>query len=148
MRVVVQRVSRASVEVRGNTVASIDHGLLALVGVAPTDGASEVEAAADKLVGLRIFADDDGKMNRSVSDVEGSVLIVSQFTLLGDTTKGRRPSFVGAAQPELAEPLIESLIAAIESRGIPTATGKFGAHMLVSLVNDGPVTLVLDHPGR
>ena len=148
MRVVVQRVSRASVEISGEPIAAIDEGLLALIGVAPSDGPSEAEAAAGKLVGLRIFADDEGKMNLSVGEVGGSVLLVSQFTLLGETTKGRRPSFTGAAQPELAEPLIESLAAAVSERGIPTFTGQFGAHMVVSLVNDGPVTLVLEFPGR
>lgn len=132
------------VSVEGETVASIDHGLLVLVGVEPPDGVSEVEAMADKLVGLRIFADEDGKMNRSVADVSGSVLVVSQFTLMGDARKGRRPSFTGAADPGLAEPVVGSLAAAIEGKGIPTVTGRFGAHMAVSSVNDGPVTLVLE----
>ncbi|MDH3425130.1 MAG: D-aminoacyl-tRNA deacylase [Acidimicrobiia bacterium] len=143
MLVVVQRVAQASVSVAGETVADIDHGLLVLVGVAPSDAPTEVEAVADKLVGLRIFADDAGKMNLSVADVGGSVLVVSQFTLLGNVGKGRRPSFTGAAAPEVAEPLVEQLVDSIEQRGVPTASGRFGANMAVSLVNDGPVTLVL-----
>lgn len=108
------------------------------------DGPPEVAAVADKLVGLRIFADDEGKMNRSVAEVGGSILVVSQFTLLGDVRKGKRPSFTGAAHPDLAEPLIESLATAIEQRGISTSMGRFGAHMAVESVNDGPVTLVLE----
>ena len=143
MLVVVQRVAQASVSVAGETVADIDHGLLVLVGVAPSDAPTEVEAVADKLVRLRIFADDAGKMNLSVADVGGSVLVVSQFTLLGNVGKGRRPSFTGAAAPEVAEPLVEQLVDSIEQRGVPTASGRFGANMAVSLVNDGPVTLVL-----
>ncbi|MDH3470738.1 MAG: D-aminoacyl-tRNA deacylase [Acidimicrobiia bacterium] len=143
MLVVVQRVAQASVSVAGETVADIDHGLLVLVGVAPSDAPTEVEAVADKLVGLRIFTDDAGKMNLSVADVGGSVLVVSQFTLLGNVGKGRRPSFTGAAAPEVAEPLVEQLVDSIEQRGVPTASGRFGANMAVSLVNDGPVTLVL-----
>ena len=144
MRAVVQRVAEASVVVAGEVVGAIEAGLLVLVAVAPGDGAAESEALAAKLVGLRIFPDDDGKMNRAVADIGGRVLVVSQFTLLADASKGRRPSFVGAAPPEIAEPEIERLAHMIRDRGVPCATGSFGATMEVRLVNDGPVTLVLD----
>ena len=143
MRAVVQRVSEASVTVAGEVVGRIGKGLLVLVGVAPDDGVAESEALATKLAGLRIFADDAGKMNRSVADVGGAVLLVSQFTLLADTSRGRRPSFVGAAGPEVAEPEVERLAALIRDHGVPCETGTFGAMMEVRLVNDGPVTLVL-----
>lgn len=144
MRTVLQRVSRASVSVEGAEVASIGSGLCLLVGVAPADGPHEVDVTAGKVAGLRIFPDEEGRMNRSISDVGGEILVVSQFTLLGDVKKGRRPSFAGAAGPERAEPLIGELVAALRLRGIPTSEGVFGAHMVVELVNDGPVTLVLD----
>ena len=139
-----QRVSRAGVSVDGEPVASIGNGLLVLVGVEAGDGPEEVEVVAGKLAGLRIFPDGDGKMNRSVVDVEGKILVVSQFTLLGDAAKGRRPSFTGAAPPDHAEPLVESLVGTLSAMGIPTVSGVFGAAMEVDLVNDGPVTLVLD----
>lgn len=148
MRVVIQRVRRAAVTVGDERVGAIGPGLLALVGAAPGDGAEQVRWTARKLAGLRIFEDDDGKMNRSVLDLGGEVLVVSQFTLLGDCRKGRRPSFVGAARPEVAEPLVEALATALEAEGVPTARGRFGAHMQVELVNDGPVTLVIDTPSR
>lgn len=125
-------------------VAVIGTGMLVLVGIEPTDTIADVEAVAAKLAGLRIFPDDEGKMNRSIEDVLGEILLVSQFTLLGDLAKGRRPSFTGAALPEHAEPLVEALAASLAGRGIPTGTGVFGATMEVDLVNDGPVTLVLD----
>lgn len=144
MRAVVQRVSRASVVTDGETVAEIGPGLLVLVGVAPGDGERDVLALAAKLVGLRVFPDQEGKTNRSVADVGGSILVVSQFTLLGDVRKGRRPSFVGAADPEVAEPLVERLAGAVEEEGVPARTGRFGAAMEVHLVNDGPFTLVLE----
>lgn len=147
MRAVVQRVAEATVTVDGATVGSIGRGLAVLVGVAPTDTVADARALADKLAGLRIFRDEADKMNLSVSDVGGAVLVVSQFTLYGDTRKGRRPSFVGAAQPDLAEPLVEATIAALEALGVPTATGRFGADMSVALTNDGPVTLVLEVNG-
>lgn len=118
--------------------------MLALVGVEPTDTRADVEAVAAKLAGLRIFPDDEGKMNRSVEDVSGEILVVSQFTLLGVVAKGRRPSFTGAAPPDHAEPLVEALASDLAARGIPTGTGVFGANMEVDLVNDGPVTLVLE----
>ncbi|HEX6947002.1 MAG TPA: D-aminoacyl-tRNA deacylase [Acidimicrobiia bacterium] len=144
MRVVLQRVSRSSVRVDGEVVGQIERGLLLLAGVATGDTTDTVRAAAEKVAGLRIFSDDEGKMNRSVRDVGGSALVVSQFTLLGDARRGRRPSFTDAAAPEIAEPLIELFARELEGQGVPTATGVFGARMEVELVNDGPVTLVLD----
>ena len=144
MRLVVQRVSSASVVVDGEVVSKIGRGLLALVGVGKADGESNAQAAADKLVQLRIFPDDDGKMNRSLIGVEGSLLVVSQFTLFADTSKGNRPSFVGAAPPEQAEPLIEALVERLRELDVHVEQGRFGAHMHVALTNDGPVTLVLD----
>ena len=144
VRVIVQRVSEASVTVAGEVVGEINGGLCLLVGVAPEDGSREVEAAVDKIANLRIFADEEGKMNHSVIDTGGGVLVVSQFTLLGDVSRGRRPSFVGAAPPDAARPLIEEMILGFEGHGLPTAAGSFGAMMEVHLVNDGPVTLSLD----
>lgn len=144
MRAVIQRVSRAAVAVDGDIVGSIETGLAVLVGVAEGDGTPDADALADKLVGLRIFNDRDGKMNLSVADVGGAVLVVSQFTLLGDARRGRRPSFVGAALPEVASPLVDRVAARIRDHDIAVATGSFGAMMEVSLVNDGPVTLVID----
>jgi D-tyrosyl-tRNA(Tyr) deacylase len=147
MRAVVQRVSSASVTVEGERVGEIDRGLLVLLGVAPTDGPAQVAWLAGKVVHLRIFPDDEGKMNRSVVDVGGGVLVVSQFTLYGDVRKGKRPSFVGAAAPDLAEPLYERFCDAVAAEGVGrVGRGRFGAHMDVALVNDGPVTLILDTP--
>jgi D-tyrosyl-tRNA(Tyr) deacylase len=146
MRAVLQRVTRARVTVGGEEVGAIERGLLVLLGVAPTDTPEEAQWLADKVVGLRIFADAEGKMNLSVADVSGAVLVVSQFTLYGDCRKGRRPSFIGAAAPELAVPLYEEFVNAIKAHGVPTATGRFGAMMQVELVNDGPVTLLMDNP--
>jgi D-aminoacyl-tRNA deacylase len=147
VRVVLQRVSRAGVSVDGGLVASIGPGLVALVGVEHGDGTQDVEALAEKLAGLRIFSDDAAKMNLSIVDVGGEILVVSQFTLLGDVVKGRRPSFTAAAPPDEARPLVDSLVAALSRIGIPTMSGVFGAHMEVDLVNDGPVTLVLEVSG-
>lgn len=144
MRAVVQRVAEASVTVAGETVGRIGPGLAVLVGVAPGDGTADAHALADKLVGLRIFPDGEGKMNRSVVDAGGEVLVVSQFTLLADLRKGRRPSFVGAADPDHAEPLVEEVAARVAAAGVRSAGGRFGASMEVHLVNDGPVTLVMD----
>lgn len=144
MRVVLQRVREASVAVDGNTVGAIERGFLALVGFAPGDGEDAVEWMAEKVVGLRVFEDDAGKMNRALADVGGGVLVVSQFTLYGDTTRGRRPSFIGAAPPEVAKPLYERFAEAVRRRGVSVATGVFGAVMDVALVNEGPVTLVLE----
>jgi D-tyrosyl-tRNA(Tyr) deacylase len=144
MRVVLQRVRRARVLIEDKEVGAIDLGLLVLLGIAIQDTQEQAKWLADKIVGLRIFADDEGKMNRSVQEVGGAVLIVSQFTLHGDCRKGRRPSFLAAAGPEQAIPLYEAFIDAVKSHGVPVATGRFGADMQVELVNDGPVTLILD----
>ena len=144
MRAVVQRVSRASVTVEGRVIGSIGRGLLVLVGFAPVDVPDKVEWMADKVAGLRVFADDEGKMNRDLAAVGGAVLVVSQFTLYGDASKGRRPSFIGAAPPDVAVPLYDAFIVALRGRGIPVETGAFGAMMDVELVNDGPVTLILE----
>ncbi len=144
MRVVLQRVSRASVSVGSRVVGEIGRGFLVLAGFSPSDGDDQLEWMADKIAGLRLFADDEGKMNLGLTDVDGAVLVVSQFTLYGDARKGRRPSFVGAAPPEQAEPLYERFAAALGRRGIPVETGEFGALMEVSLVNHGPVTLLLE----
>ncbi|MCC7473978.1 MAG: D-tyrosyl-tRNA(Tyr) deacylase [Pirellulales bacterium] len=144
MRACIQRVSEARVTVGGEVVGSIGTGLVVLLGVGQGDGPAEVDWLAEKVIGLRIFEDDDGKMNRSLAEVGGALLVVSQFTLYGDARRGRRPSFSDAAPPELAERLYELFVARVEAAGIETATGKFREHMFVSLVNDGPVTLWLD----
>jgi D-tyrosyl-tRNA(Tyr) deacylase len=144
MRAVLQRVRRAKVTVEGEATGEIGAGWLVLLGVAPDDNQKQVEWLADKIANLRAFADDDGKMNRSVLDVGGSVLAVSQFTLYADCRKGRRPSFIGAALPAVAEPLYEAFVIALKALGVPVATGRFAADMQVELVNDGPVTIVLD----
>lgn len=140
---VIQRVSRASVLVSEDVVARIGTGLLVLVGATHSDNVEDARALGSKIVGLRVFGDDSGLMNRSVLETGGQVLVVSQFTLLGDVRKGRRPSFVDAALPEIAAPLIEELGLAIAEQGVPVSRGVFGAHMRVELVNDGPVTLIL-----
>jgi D-tyrosyl-tRNA(Tyr) deacylase len=147
VRIVLQRVTRSAVSVDGAVVASIGGGLLLLVGIEPTDGEEDIDAAVDKVANLRVFADAEGRMNRSLLDVGGSVLVVSQFTLLGDVSKGRRPSFTGAAPPEMAEPMVSRLAEALSRTGVDTRTGVFGARMEVDLVNDGPVTLVLEIRG-
>ena len=147
MRAVVQRVARAEVVAGGEPVGRIGRGLLVLVGVAEGDGPADAEALVAKLVGLRIFPDDEGRMNRSVAEVGGEVLVVSQFTLLGDVRKGRRPSFVGAAHPDTAAPLVDLVALGVREAGVGCATGRFGASMAVDLVNDGPVTLVLEVAG-
>jgi D-tyrosyl-tRNA(Tyr) deacylase len=144
MRAVVQRVRQARVVVGEEVVGEIGRGLLVLLGVARDDTAEQVRWLADKIVSLRIFADADGKMNLSVADAGGGLLVVSQFTLYGDCRKGRRPSFIEAAPPEIAVPLYEQFINAVKAQGIPVATGRFGAMMQVELANDGPVTLILD----
>lgn len=142
-----QRVSAASVKVDSELVSAIEGGLLALVGIEVDDGEPDLAAAAEKVAGLRIFPDDSGAMNLSIGETGGSVLLVSQFTLLADLKRGRRPSFSGAAPPEVAAPLVERLRELIEAHGIHTESGRFGARMEVSLVNEGPVTLVLDIRG-
>jgi D-aminoacyl-tRNA deacylase len=145
MRFVVQRVREARVEIEGNLRGQIDAGLLVLVGIAPTDTSADAKRLAQKLVNLRIMADDAGKMNRSVLETGGGILLISQFTLFADTRKGNRPSYLGAAPPEVAIPLYELLIREVETalgRSVPT--GEFGADMQVSLINDGPVTIILE----
>ena len=144
MRAVLQRVRRARVLIEGEAVGAIDGGLLVLLGVASTDSVDQVRWMADKIVGLRIFADEDGKMNLDVRETRNSILVVSQFTLFGDCKKGRRPSFIGAATPDIAIPLYEAFVAAIRAHGVRVETGQFRADMQVELVNDGPVTLILD----
>jgi len=144
MRAVLQRCRHASVTVAGESIGRIERGLLILLGVHRDDGPAQADWLAEKCVGLRLFDDADGKMNLAVQDVGGGILVVSQFTLYGDCAKGRRPSFIAAARPEQAEPLYERFINNLRALGIPVATGKFGADMQVELLNDGPVTLVVD----
>lgn len=144
MRAVIQRVSQASVEVGGRVVGSTGPGLLVLLGVGQGDSAEEARLLAEKTAALRIFADDEGRFNRSLLDVGGGALVVSQFTLYADTRRGRRPGFSDAAPPELAAPLVEAYAQALRALGPPVATGVFGASMRVALVNDGPVTIILD----
>lgn len=147
MRVVLQRVSRADVRVASRVTGSIGPGFLVLIGFAPTDTEGSLEWMADKILGLRLFGDAEGKMNRDLSEVQGGVLVVSQFTLYGDASKGRRPSFIGAAPPEIAIPLYQKFVAMLRQKSggnIPVETGEFGAMMDVELVNDGPVTLILE----
>ena len=141
-----QRVARAEVRVAGKAVGKIGTGFLVLAGFAPSDSESVLEWMADKILGLRLFGDDEGKMNRDLAEVGGGVLVVSQFTLYGDAKKGRRPSFIDAAPPEIAIPLYERFVAMLREKAgsIPVATGEFGAMMEVELVNDGPVTLLLE----
>ncbi len=146
MRALVQRVRRARVTVDGREVAAVGGGLLALIGVGRDDTEADARWVAAKLAGLRIFEDDAGKMNLSVTDVGGAVLVVSQFTLLGSCRKGRRPSFVAAAAPDVASPLVDRVAALLLEQGLDAPQGEFGAHMHVELVNDGPVTLVVDSP--
>lgn len=136
--------SRAEVRVAGKTTGKIDRGYLVFVGITHGDTHEQVAWMAEKIAGLRLFGDTDGKMNLALADVGGAVLVVSQFTLYGDAAKGRRPSFIGAARPEVAIPLYEKFIDALKSLGLPVATGEFGAMMDVELVNDGPVTLWLE----
>lgn len=144
MRAVVQRVREARVTVENETVGNIGAGLLVLIGVHSEDTLQDVEYLADKIVYLRIFEDEAGKMNRSLLETGGSALLVSQFTLYGDARKGRRPSFIESAPPQVAEPLFETVCRMVESCGVPVQRGLFGAQMQVSLVNDGPVTILLD----
>ena len=144
MRLLLQRVSRAEVRAGGRVTGRIDQGYLLLVGLTHTDTGSQLEWMAEKIAGLRLFADADGKMNLGLADVGGAVLVVSQFTLYGDSAKGRRPSFVDAARPEIAKPLYDRFVALLRERALPVETGEFGAMMDVELVNDGPVTLWLE----
>jgi D-tyrosyl-tRNA(Tyr) deacylase len=144
MRACVQRVSEASVTVAGEVVGRINRGLVVLLGVAADDTSEDARYMAEKIVELRIFPDDAGKMNPSLAECGGAMLVISQFTLFGDCRKGRRPSFIDAAPPELGEQLYQEFVAAVAAKGIDVATGQFRRHMDVALVNDGPVTLLLD----
>jgi D-tyrosyl-tRNA(Tyr) deacylase len=144
MRIVLQRVSEASVEVAGETVGSIGCGLLLLLGITHADTTSEADVLAAKIAGLRIFPDEEGKMNRSVKDAAGSILVVSQFTLYGDTRKGRRPGFDAAAPPERARTLYEYFVGRLRAEGLEVSTGVFQATMRVKLINDGPVTFIVE----
>jgi D-tyrosyl-tRNA(Tyr) deacylase len=146
MRIVLQRVSRAQVDIDGATVGRIERGWLALLGIAPGDGIPQGRWLAEKVANLRAFPDDSGKMNLSVQDIGGGVLVVSQFTLYADCEKGRRPSFVKAAPPAIAEPLYEQFLNELRALGLPVQCGRFGADMQIELVNDGPVTLILESP--
>ncbi len=144
MRAVLQRVSRARVIVEGAVIGEIDRGLLIYAGVAPDDGLAEVEWLARKLAEMRIFPDGQGRFDRSLIDVQGAALVVSQFTLFANTRRGRRPSFLDAAPPDVAEPVMEQLMQALRERGLTVAGGRFGSHMAVESENDGPVTIMLD----
>ncbi|NMA46350.1 MAG: D-tyrosyl-tRNA(Tyr) deacylase [Lentisphaerae bacterium] len=144
MRALIQRVTQASVVIAGETVGQIGQGLLILLGVRQGDTTAEAEFLADKCLNLRIFEDAAGKMNLSLLDIEGEMLVVSQFTLYGDTRRGRRPSFIDAAPPETSEPLYEYFVERLACCGLPVATGRFGANMEIHLVNDGPVTILLE----
>ncbi len=144
MRAVIQRVSSAQVTVDGQVVGQIERGFLVLVGITHSDGEAEARTLARKIVGLRVFEDDGGKMNLSLADVGGAVLAVSQFTLYGDVRKGRRPSFIDAARPEQAEPLYQRFCQLLAAEGVAVAQGVFQAHMQIALVNDGPVTIWMD----
>jgi D-tyrosyl-tRNA(Tyr) deacylase len=144
VKALVQRVARAAVHIDGECVGSIPDGLCVFIGVGHDDEPGDAELLGDRLLGLRIFEDDAGKMNLSLRETGGAMLVVSQFTLLGDTRRGRRPSFVAAARPEQAEPIITRLVEAVRAQGIEVATGRFGADMQIDLCNDGPVTLMLD----
>jgi D-aminoacyl-tRNA deacylase len=144
MRVVLQRVSKASVTIGGRVAGAIGQGFCLLVGFTHGDTGEQVDWMAEKVVGLRLFSDAEGKMNLGLSEVQGALLVISQFTLYGDTAKGRRPSFIEAARPETAIPLYERFLAALRERGLEVASGEFGADMQVEIHNDGPVTLILE----
>lgn len=144
MKAVLQRVKSASVTINGEVISRIDKGLAILLGVAKSDGAKDINYLAEKIANLRIFEDDSGKMNLSIIDIGGQALVVSQFTLMADYKKGRRPGFDKAAPPNMAEVLYNDFVAVLKACGVPVKTGKFQAHMLFNIENDGPVTLVLD----
>ena len=144
MRVVLQRVNRGAVIVDGARIAEIEHGLVILLGVGPDDGEEQIEYLVNKIANMRIFGDDHGKINRSILDISGEAIVVSQFTLYADTRKGRRPSFTKAAPPEIAKPLVDRFAERLVQVGVPTQTGEFGAHMQVEIQNDGPVTIWLE----
>src|SRR5512143_1931671 len=144
MRALLQRVSKASVTVEGQTISSIGNGLLILLGVGHGDGEEQAKFLAEKIANLRIFEDEQGKTNLSILDVKGEAIVVSQFTLYADTRKGRRPSFTDAALPDVAEPLVDRFVDLLRGHGVPTQTGQFGAHMQVEIHNEGPVTVWLE----
>jgi D-tyrosyl-tRNA(Tyr) deacylase len=144
MRVLLQRVSKASVTVEGQTISAMGKGLLILLGIGHGDGEEQAKFLAEKIANLRIFGDEQGKTNLSILEVQGAAIVVSQFTLYADTRKGRRPSFIDAALPEVAEPLVSRFAELLRAHGVPTQTGKFGAHMEVEIHNDGPVTIWLE----
>lgn len=144
MRAVIQRIQEGHVTVDGTTVAQIQAGLVILLGIGPGDGEEQAAYLTEKIANLRIFEDDQGKTNRSVLDIGGEAIVVSQFTLYADTRRGRRPSFTDAAPPELASPLVDRFAALLRAQGVPTQTGQFGAHMQVSLINDGPMTIWME----
>jgi D-tyrosyl-tRNA(Tyr) deacylase len=144
MKAVVQRVNRASVSVEGETLGTIESGLVVLLGIGQGDGEEQAQWMANKIANLRIFSDENGKMNRSVLDIGGRVLLISQFTLYGDTSRGNRPGFTGAALPDVAEPLVNRVARLLVQAGVPVASGRFQAHMLVEIHNDGPVTIILE----
>lgn len=148
MKTVIQRVQQASVTVDAHTVGKINAGLCVLVGIAPDDTPDNLNWMANKMLNLRIFADENGKMNKSVIDIQGAVLLVSQFTLLADCVKGRRPSFIGAGDPNTANALFEQFVDLIKSFNVPVQTGVFGAEMLVQIANDGPATFILESPKK
>ena len=148
MRAVIQRVSRASVTVDGAITGSIERGLLVFLGVGKEDSQKDIDFIAGKIANLRIFEDNSGRMNLSVSDIGGAVLLISQFTLFGDCRKGRRPDFTAAGPPDMANKLYEQTVATVKSKGVPVQTGVFAAHMDIDALNDGPVTLILDSPNR
>lgn len=144
MRVVIQRVSQGSVIVGDRTVAKIGPGVVILLGIGPQDGEEQSRYLVEKIANLRIFEDDSGKMNRSLLDIGGEAIVVSQFTLYADTRKGRRPSFTDAAPPDIASPLVNHFVELLNQQGVPTQTGEFGAHMSVNISNDGPVTIWIE----
>ena len=144
MRAVVQRVKKGQVDVGGSPLASIENGLMILLGIGPEDSHEKADFLAKKIANLRIFDDGEGKMNLSVRNVGGEAIVVSQFTLMADTKKGNRPSFIKTAPPETASPMVDYFIEQLKSHGVPTGSGEFGAHMLVEIHNDGPVTILFD----
>lgn len=146
MRVVIQRVTKAQVSVEGNVIGKIKEGLLILLGITHGDNQKDAKWLVNKISGLRIFSDENGKMNRSIEDIEGEILLISQFTLYGDARKGRRPSFIEAAKPDIAVPLYNKFIDLVREKNIKISTGEFGADMKVELLNDGPVTMIIDSP--
>jgi D-aminoacyl-tRNA deacylase len=144
LKALLQRVNRASVSIEGQTIASIGRGMVVLVGIASEDTEKDIQFLAEKIINLRIFNDAAGKFNLSSIDIGGEFLLISQFTLFGDARKGRRPNFIAAAQPDVAERMFESLVQQVQSSGLPVYTGKFRSHMIVEIINDGPVTIMLD----